>query len=337
MNPKVKVLRLLFVALSLLCFSIPTMSADLDWQTYKHRFLAQDGRIIDTGNHNISHTEGQGFSMLFAVAANDQKEFDHIWRWTKKYLQDPQTKLFYWKYNPISANPIEDKNNASDGDVLIAWALLKAAKKWNVPEYLTESDMIVRSLLKYTVVEFGGYKVMLPGRYGFTAKNEVIINPSYFIFPAWNDFLRRTHLAEIKTLINDCYRLLQDIDWGRFKLPTDWISLSATGKTYPAARWPARVSYDAIRVPMYIKWAEPNNPILVRWSDWFRAYPRNSMPAWENMVDQSTAVYPMRGGLMAVRDLTLGQLSLSDTQVLVSDDYYSSSLKLLSVLAAAGE
>jgi endoglucanase len=34
-------------------------------------FHMPDGRIIDTGNGNVSHTEGQGFAMLMAVENED--------------------------------------------------------------------------------------------------------------------------------------------------------------------------------------------------------------------------------------------------------------------------
>ncbi len=38
--------------------------ADTAWERYKARFMMPDGRIIDTANGNVSHTEGQGFAML---------------------------------------------------------------------------------------------------------------------------------------------------------------------------------------------------------------------------------------------------------------------------------
>jgi endoglucanase len=47
---------------------LPHAWADTAWESYKSRFMMPDGRIIDTGNGNVSHTEGQGFAMLLAVA-----------------------------------------------------------------------------------------------------------------------------------------------------------------------------------------------------------------------------------------------------------------------------
>ena len=39
------------------------------WFLYRNQFLHESGRIIDTGNEGISHSEGQGYGMLMAVAA----------------------------------------------------------------------------------------------------------------------------------------------------------------------------------------------------------------------------------------------------------------------------
>ncbi|VTN12488.1 Endoglucanase precursor [Raoultella terrigena] len=47
---------------------LPRAWADTAWESYKSRFMMADGRIVDTGNGSVSHTEGQGFAMLLAVA-----------------------------------------------------------------------------------------------------------------------------------------------------------------------------------------------------------------------------------------------------------------------------
>ena len=75
------------------------------WEAYKARFLMTDGRIVDTGNKNVSHTEGQGFAMLMAVENNDRQSFDKLWQWTDKTLRNKQNGLFYWRYTPGAANP----------------------------------------------------------------------------------------------------------------------------------------------------------------------------------------------------------------------------------------
>lgn len=69
--------------------------ADTAWESYKARFLMPDGRIVDTGNANVSHTEGQGYAMLMAVANNDRPTFDKLWLWTNGHLKNKTTGLFY--------------------------------------------------------------------------------------------------------------------------------------------------------------------------------------------------------------------------------------------------
>ncbi len=204
---KISILRLIT---SMLCFMVSWQahaSSDIDWIHFKAKFLMQDGRVLDTGNGSVSHSEGQGYGMLFAVAANDKQSFQRIWNWTKQSLQNPQSQLFYWKFNPILSEPLEDKNNATDGDILIAWALLKAGKKWG-GTYTEESEQIFQAVMNHTVIDFAGKKVLLPGAHGFRFDDYVYLNPSYFIFPAWKDFYAHTGSAELKALIEDSETLL---------------------------------------------------------------------------------------------------------------------------------
>ena len=68
-----------------------------------------EGRIVDTGNGDVSHTEGQGFAMLMAVANDDKATFDKLWQWTNRTLKNNENGLFYWRYNPAESNPVADK------------------------------------------------------------------------------------------------------------------------------------------------------------------------------------------------------------------------------------
>src|SRR5947209_1030171 len=70
------------------------------WATYRERFVTEDGRVLDTGNKAVSHTEGQGWAMLFAEAADDQASFEKIWDWTRGKLQRRDNALFSWRWDP---------------------------------------------------------------------------------------------------------------------------------------------------------------------------------------------------------------------------------------------
>ncbi|MCT4715715.1 glycosyl hydrolase family 8 [Enterobacteriaceae bacterium H18W14] len=303
------------------------------WESYKTRFLMADGRIIDTGNNSISHTEGQGFAMMMAVRNNDHASFDKIWRWTQQNLKNPDNGLFYWRYNPVAAQPVADKNNATDGDTFIAWALLKAGDLWHDDSYLKASDAITRALVEHNVINFGGYRVMLPGAKGFNLNSYVNLNPSYFVFPAWQDFANRSHLTVWRDLINDGQKLLGKMRFGNPQLPADWVSLYADGHVVPAKEWPARFSYDAIRVPLYVKWFTPASPLLEPYKAWWGRFARAQTPAWVNVTTNDPAPYMMEGGLLAVRDLVMGDNAQGEPQITQQEDYYSASLKMLAGLA----
>ncbi|MHA1052207.1 glycosyl hydrolase family 8 [Enterobacter ludwigii] len=320
----------LAVMMSLL-FS-PLSQAGQAWESYKARFFTPEGRIVDTGNGNVSHTEGQGFAMLMAVANDDKTTFDKLWKWTDSTLKNKENGLFYWRYNPAESNPIADKNNAADGDVLIAWALLKADTRWHDKQYSAASDAITKALISHTVTRYAGYRVMLPGVQGFTLDGEIVLNPSYFVFPAWQAFASRSHSPVWGKLIQDGHRLLAKMGSGKARLPTDWVSLGSTGTLSPAKAWPPRMSYDAIRIPLYLAWSDKKSPLLTPWRAWFGQFPREQTPAWVNVTTNEYAPYMMEGGLLAVRDLTMGQPS-GKPEITAKDDYYSASLKMLVWLA----
>ncbi len=302
------------------------------WESYKSRFVMPDGRVVDTGNGNVSHTEGQGFAMLMAVSLNDRQTFDKLWQWTNTTLKNKDNGLFYWRYNPVAPDPVADKNDATDGDLMIAWALLKAQKQWRDNSYGTASDDITRALIKHTVITYAGYQVMLPGARGFNLNSRVNLNPSYFIFPAWQAFADHSHLVVWRDLLRDGKKLIGKMGWGNANLPTDWVALSADGKMKPAQEWPPRTSFDAVRIPLYLRWQDAQSPLLAPWKAWWQHYSREQTPAWVNVVSNETSPYPMNGGLLAVRDLTFG-VNTGEPKIVAEDDYYSASLKMLSWLA----
>lgn len=122
--------------------------------------------------------------MLLAVFNDDQATFDKLWQWANTTLYRKDIGLYSWRYDPNNSVHVADKNNASDGDQLMAWALLLAGDKWNDTRYTKASEKLRTALIKYNVIDYAGYKVMLPGVTGFNQTSNVTINASYFLFPA---------------------------------------------------------------------------------------------------------------------------------------------------------
>ncbi len=92
------------------------------------------------------------------------------------------------------------------------------------------------------------------------------------------------------------------------------------------------MSYDAIRVPLYVAWSDKQSPLLTPWKAWFGQFSREQTPAWVNVTTNEYAPYMMEGGLLAVRDFTMGQSS-GEPEITSKDDYYSASLKMLEWIA----
>ena len=139
------------------------------------KFIINDSYVIDPYNHNRVTSESQGYGLLYAYVSNNEKLFENMWKWTKNHLRRKDA-LFSWNYN----NAVVDKNNATDGDLLIAYALLKASQKWNRPDYKKEAEKIIASLKRLTL-EINGNYVLMPSEYGFVKDTGIFVYPSYYI------------------------------------------------------------------------------------------------------------------------------------------------------------
>ncbi|MEH5012499.1 glycosyl hydrolase family 8 [Phytobacter diazotrophicus] len=322
------------LSLSLAIMSFSTQAQDNNWTLFKHNYLNEDGRIVDHENGDISHSEGQGYGMLLAVMNNDPATFEQVWRWTRNTLLRPSLWLFAWRYDPIEKR-VTDENNASDGDTLIAWALLLAGKKWHDQSYLTASENIQDALINCLIIEQDNQTLLLPGLSGFTRDKGYVINPSYFIFPAWESFWQQRHNDIWLKLSKSSVALLDKARFGKTQLPSDWIFVKNGGEVEPADNWPARFSYDAIRIPLYLSLSETQPHSMDNFRHFWANYSRNATPAWVDVSGDGQANYDMSGGILAVRDLTMGDYQRMDKSLHPGEGYYLSALHMLSLFAAS--
>ena len=303
------------------------------WEQYKERFLSSDGRVIDTGNRNVSHSEGQGWAMILAVANNDRNSFDRVWQWTRETLARNDLRLFSWRYDPADTPPVRDPNNASDGDLFIAWALALAAEQWQDRNYSIASVAIRNEIANSLVQQVSGYTVLLPGVYGFVGEDFVDLNLSYWFMPALRDFAIVDPDGPWQRLISDGRRLLEDARFGELRLPVDWLRLYSNGIAEPSPNFPPRFGFDAVRIPLYFAWANFGaDEALQGIAEFWRG--GAAAPAWINVENGEVADYPVSKGVVAIQDLLAGDEDASGTARLEEEDYYSASLLLLSRLAA---
>jgi len=315
----------------------PSIAAQ--WAVYRARFMQDDGRIVDTGNNKVSHTEGQGFAMLAAAAAGDGASFAKMWNWTRDKLQRKDNALFSWRYDPGNEEkPVADPNDATDGDMLIAWALARAGRNWNEPEYTREATRIAAEIRKKLVVRASGRTVLLPGKDGFKSKDgPTVINPSYYIYPAIDEFARLAPSSQWAKLRRDGLELLAEARYGRWGLTPDWLDLDRKGEVGLPEKYPARFGFEAIRVPLYLIWGgQATEARLASYLDFWNDYGGKPIPAWADLKNNSVAPYAGSTGVQAIVQLArnFGQSAPNALPGIGDqDDYYSASLTLLASVA----
>ena len=230
------------------------------WLAYKDHFLSVDGRIIDDANGGISHSEGQGYGMLLALAAGDDRSFARIWDWTSKQLYRRSDGLASWRWSPDATPHITDTNNASDGDILIAWALADAAERWNNPAYRAAARRIALSIGRSSTIKTRYGLTLLPAASGFRAADMddgPVVNPSYWVFPAFPRLKAVAPEVDWAAIAASGLAILDAARFGPLHLPTDWVSLKAERPT-PAKAFKPVFGYNALRIPLYLAWSGEN-------------------------------------------------------------------------------
>ncbi|SCZ41373.1 glycosyl hydrolase family 8 [Afifella marina] len=307
------------------------------WANFRDNFIGDDGRVIDDGNGKISHSEGQGYGLLLAAFADDPVTFRRLWNWTVTELLIRDDGLAAWRWEPDADPHVTDPNNATDGDILIAWALMEGATRFNEQEYRKAAADIAAAIYEKTTEESAYGRVILPGVHGFRADNRrdgPVINLSYWVFPAFPALAKAAPQYDWNALRDSGVALMRAARFGKSNLPSDWISLSGE-KPRPANGFPPTFAYNAIRIPLYAAWAKAGDrsDLAPYQALWERAQP--------STVDvmSGRAVQPLGGpGYAAVAGLVAcareGTPFPSSARSSLPDLYYPSALQALSVVAA---
>jgi endoglucanase len=305
--------------------------APMFWTGFRERFLLPEGRIVDSGNGGVSHSEGQSYGLLFAEAAGDRESFDLIWRWTQANLTRSDVRLFSWRFDPRNDPHVADPNNASDGDLVIAWSLMRAAFRWSDPAYAQAAEEIRAAIASRLIAGSLAGPVLLPGLAGFQKDGARTLNLSYYVWPALDAFATADPDGPWRKLAATGEALLAKAQFGPAALPCDWLNLDANGAVAPAQGWPARFGYDAVRIPLYLAWSGRSTalaPFCAYWGPFLAA--KKTPPAWIDVLSGETAPYPAPSGFTAIARLACG---LSPGPPDASGDYYGSALAGLAALA----
>jgi endoglucanase len=315
------------------------------WGLYASQFITADGRVIDNVNGGISHTESQGYGMLLAVAAGDRETFARIWEFTATHLYVRDDGLAAWKWQPdptdATRGQIADLNNATDGDLLIAWALAEAGAAGFGDAYTQNAKAIVAALeaTLYPATPFG--LQMKPGVAGFSAEErngKPVINLSYWVFPALKRLQTLAPKGFWPELTQSGEKLLVQASASfPAALPPDWLALDQAGGALTTADgFDDGFSYNAIRIPLYLAMTGPSSRRMLRASfeHWFQLEGPLRTVGANDRVFRETLNDP---GYEAIRSIylcaTRGQPVPAAMRDSLDANYYPATLQLLALMA----
>ena len=318
-----------------------SLVARLVWESWMSAFLKPDGRVVDTLQQHSSHSEGQGYGMLAATMFNDEAAFRQMYRWTEQQLAVRPDALLAWRFLPDQANPIPDSNNASDGDLFYAWALVRAAARFNDRSYLQRAAEIAQALEASCIRPMPGASdklIFLPAAFGFTHDTHLSVNPSYYMPLAMRDVAAATGVTALALCAQHGEALLEEI--ARDGLVPDWVDISERGVIASEAL-SANAGYEAIRVPLFLIWSRLQQHMAVR--RMATVYERNMQPG----LQAPTVLEPVSGvvletsadpGYQAVAGLVVCS-ARQDVGALIppfsaEQPYYPATLQLFSMFAA---
>lgn len=219
-------------------------------------------------DENITQTvsEAQGYGMLITTIAGEhnvesaEKDYEDLYNY---YIQqvDTKTKLMSWK-QIISGDSVTEKleNNATDGDLYIAYSLIQAYKLWGTEKYKSTAETVLTNILEYNynkelnIITLGSWVSKDSKEYSVFRSSDVI--PMFFKEfgefmgnNTWNTISESMlqYLSDVSN--NSTSGLVSDmivVENGEGKVPTDIIISSETDMQYSwsACRVPMQLAYD---------------------------------------------------------------------------------------------
>jgi len=331
--------------LNRLLFTLFIISSTLNasWSEYKTDFIAKDGRVIDRVNGAVTHSEGIGYAMYFAIRSNDLETFKKINNWYKNNLKKNEYGLVSWKWGKDKDGywHILDTNNASDGDLWIAYDNLLMYEITKELSYKNDALLIIKSIKKQLIIKYDGSLYLLPGKLGFNTKDSLEINLSYYLFFIFDKFKEYDN-DEIWTQVkNDGVALLYRSRFTSLSLNADWIKIDKSNGKISTSRTNS-FGYDALRIPLNILKSDIQNKD--RLLEPYKAY-----VAAMKKVSSIFGVADLKDGKISLYNYSYGHLSVynmiddhfnkshSFTQKIKKlkgenrDDYYSHSIYLFTI------
>jgi endo-1,4-beta-D-glucanase Y len=232
-----------------LCAASTASTAWPAWSAFKQQFVSPDGRVIDPfGPRRVTTSEGQAYSLFFALVANDRAAFDLALQWSENNLAAGDLRLrlpaWQWGLRDDGSWDVIDPNAASDADLWMVYALGEAGRLWTEPRYRTLAVALADRVLSEETVRLDGLgRVLLPGPQGFgpwthAGVVRAKVNPSYLPLPVLR-WLARGTLGQPDAWRDVLSTAVRALDEGAPRgLAADWLLAQAASLEGPAGWLP---------------------------------------------------------------------------------------------------
>ena len=225
------------------------------WDAFRDRFIQADGRVIDFAAGGQSTSEGQTYTLFFALVANDRTTFDRVLTWTRTNLAggDLTARLMAWKWGqrPDGTWGVMDTNAASDADLWLSYTLFQAGHLWHDEVLRATAEMIQQRIAKELIVQVPGVgPVLLPGSQGFALENGAWkLNPSYLPLSLLQGMALEAPTGPWRALRKSTLLMLDSVTPQR--LVSDWVVVRPDTGFRLDAKVGQTGAYDAIRTYLW--------------------------------------------------------------------------------------
>jgi len=317
-------------------------------------------------------SEGQGYGMMAAAYMagydpNAKTIYDGLYNYYKAHKDSISFELMAWEQN-TSCVDTGGADDATDGDMDIAYSLLLADKQWGSSgsiNYLQEGKNLIDSLMVY-VVNHDKYSTELGDWVTPTdTANFYATRPSDFMPDHFRAFQTATSDAKWNNVINECYTVINTIQTNNSPatgLISDFVvTCDKTPKPAPAnfleGPYDGDYNYNSCRVPWrlttdylvagearaktavdkintWIKSSTSNNPSNINSGFYLNG---TNLPG-NNYSDPSFIAPFMTGAMTNSANQTWlnGTYDFLLTQSFTSNTYFPNTLTMLNLIVASG-
>lgn len=346
------------------------------YTAWKKRYIksgCKDGEFyVHSGNgaNTISEAHGYGMMIMCFMAGYEKSAkgyFDGLFHYYKSHPSYINNHLMDWQQRCCDDSPSSDDDAASDGDIDIAFSLLLAHTQWGSEgdiNYLAEAITMINAIMQDEInpvtwtVKLGDWCGSDDPDYYYGTRT------SDFITSHFRVFHKATGNADWTKVIDECYSLINTIQ-NTFSPATglmpDFIIHTNTSPApagqyyledtcdgdyyYNACRFPWRIGADYLisdderaksalnKINTWLKTATSQNVLLVS-----NGYKLNGTPIYD--WNDATFIGPFTVGAMADNTgqdwLNILYEELVTNNDLEDGDYYSNTIKLLSMITISG-